>query len=588
MSDDPMEPSDEDRALLADLGRDVQDLILRPTPPEPGVFEFALVLGGTASAGSYTAGALDFLIEALDCFTQHSDAPRHKVVLKLIAGTSGGGVTAAIAARALGYRVPPVSPGTAPTVRRSGNPLYDIWVERLRLERFLDTADLSGGVRSLLSGEPIAQGVDDVTGFGTNAGDPPPQIPPRAWLGAPLRLILTFTNLRGLPDTLAFGHGLSQTYLDHADHARFAVVYPGQAIGPILPDEFVLNFDDTRLPNIASWQTLGDFAQATSAFPLGFPAVVLTRPRAHYAHRLVPLPPGTGGKVHLRRQISAWPGTANPDPLAPDIAYHCLAVDGGAANNEPIELGRTGLAGLLGRNDRDAATANRAVILIDPFAGAADAGPESWTDLLTTAGAIEDTLVQQARYDTRDLLLAADPTVSSRFMLTPRRTAADGTVLTGARAIASGGLRAFIGFACPDFMRHDYLLGRRDCQRFLREEFVLDPDNPLFDPPRWTGAQKRDTWFLYTDPDGKPWLPIIPLVGSAAIPEPTPTWPRGAFNPETVRDAVRARVRGLAETAGSGNLLWSFLGWTAGRAFQFRAADSVIESMKDYFRMAGL
>jgi len=30
--------------------------------------EFALVFGGTVSAGAYTAGAIDFLIEALDCF----------------------------------------------------------------------------------------------------------------------------------------------------------------------------------------------------------------------------------------------------------------------------------------------------------------------------------------------------------------------------------------------------------------------------------------------------------------------------------------------------------------------------------------
>ena len=39
-----------------------------PTVPD-GTFEFALVLGGTVSAGAYTAGAVDFLIEALDCFT---------------------------------------------------------------------------------------------------------------------------------------------------------------------------------------------------------------------------------------------------------------------------------------------------------------------------------------------------------------------------------------------------------------------------------------------------------------------------------------------------------------------------------------
>jgi predicted patatin/cPLA2 family phospholipase len=36
-----------------------------PDPP-PGTFELGLVLGGTVSAGAYTAGALDFLLQALE------------------------------------------------------------------------------------------------------------------------------------------------------------------------------------------------------------------------------------------------------------------------------------------------------------------------------------------------------------------------------------------------------------------------------------------------------------------------------------------------------------------------------------------
>ncbi len=40
-----------------------------PLVPPPNTFELALVLGGTVSAGAYTAGALDFLIEALDSWT---------------------------------------------------------------------------------------------------------------------------------------------------------------------------------------------------------------------------------------------------------------------------------------------------------------------------------------------------------------------------------------------------------------------------------------------------------------------------------------------------------------------------------------
>ena len=80
----PPSPAEIERWFLADPG----------VPPR--TFELALVLGGTVSAGAYTAGALDFLIEALDSWTQlrdanNSTAPRHNVVLRVITGTSGGG-----------------------------------------------------------------------------------------------------------------------------------------------------------------------------------------------------------------------------------------------------------------------------------------------------------------------------------------------------------------------------------------------------------------------------------------------------------------------------------------------------------------
>ena len=46
-----------------------------PEVPD-GTFEFALVLGGTVSAGAYTAGAIDFLIEAFDCLRKHGGMER--------------------------------------------------------------------------------------------------------------------------------------------------------------------------------------------------------------------------------------------------------------------------------------------------------------------------------------------------------------------------------------------------------------------------------------------------------------------------------------------------------------------------------
>jgi hypothetical protein len=75
---------------------DLSWLLTRPPVPDDKTFEIALTLGGTVSAGAYTAGAIDFLIQALDCWEKavaEGDpmAPGHNVVLKVVSGTSGGG-----------------------------------------------------------------------------------------------------------------------------------------------------------------------------------------------------------------------------------------------------------------------------------------------------------------------------------------------------------------------------------------------------------------------------------------------------------------------------------------------------------------
>src|ERR1700746_1104154 len=106
----------------------------QPQPPEH-TYELALVLGGTVAAGCYTAGALDFMIEALDTWSalkgKDPRAPTHNIALRVIAGTSGGGVNAAIMARALAFQFPPVTRGTSSSLLETGNPFYDPWVNRI-------------------------------------------------------------------------------------------------------------------------------------------------------------------------------------------------------------------------------------------------------------------------------------------------------------------------------------------------------------------------------------------------------------------------------------------------------------------------
>src|SRR4051794_41619628 len=104
------------------------------TAGRAGGFEIGLVMAGAVSAGAYTAGVVDFLIQALDQWHEGKRGndprcPRHDVSLKVMAGASAGGMSAAVAAAQLrGHHTP------APDPRPPGpstNKTYDSWVRRI-------------------------------------------------------------------------------------------------------------------------------------------------------------------------------------------------------------------------------------------------------------------------------------------------------------------------------------------------------------------------------------------------------------------------------------------------------------------------
>jgi hypothetical protein len=557
---------------------DIQALFDTPGDVPKGTFELALALGGTVSSGAYTAGVMDFLVEALDTWTT---LPDHQTVLRFMAGTSGGGVCTAIFARAMNYGFPPVSQATPASVAAT-NPFYNIWVNYLNLADMLGTADLdvpAATITSLLNSRPLDDAANVAVGFQGQA-----LAAPRSWLAAPLRIFLTLTNLNGMPYRIDFGSmtlpdgtttNLTQSYVAHADHARFAVVY--QNTTPIFqtarPDEFVLGFDATRLPNALGWPDFGQYALGTAAFPIGLNPRTLSRPLAHYQYRLNDEPAPSGDPPHYWplipdwSAIQDWSGGGIPD------TYAFTVVDGGVCNNEPVELVRTALAGISGTNPRDGVSANRAVIMIDPFAGSSTMTPPLRADVLSTTAALVTTLTQQIRYDTRDVLLAANPDVFSRFMITAQRGSN-----VGDPALATAGLGAFIGFASSAFRRHDYLLGRKNCQDYLRNYLVLPSANPLFDSWRATATFSVKDYEV-TDSDGNSFLPIIPLTGDARVPEVLDAWPVGKFNPETLRPALEARFSRVLSKEFAKGPLTDVLTWLGGVIAEGPASGYVIGLM---------
>ena len=168
-------------------------------------------MAGAVSAGAYTAGAMDYLLEALESWQKAKDlclpgTPKHNVVIEVLTGASAGGMTAVITAAAIQKNFPHVNARNFFSHVGTENPLYDSWVnltERPKCDmmgQMLDSNDITSSpelnpkqeVRSLFNSlfiEKIARRtLDDTT------KDPAIN---RPYFAGNFGLLTTLTNLRG-------------------------------------------------------------------------------------------------------------------------------------------------------------------------------------------------------------------------------------------------------------------------------------------------------------------------------------------------------------------------------------------------------
>jgi len=513
-------------------------------------FEIALALAGAVSAGAYTAGVMDFLFEALDEWHKHrsdparkGQLPNHNVVLRVIAGASAGGINAAITATGCRYDFPPVNLKNA-NVAGSRNPFYDTWVEKIDIHRLLDNSDIDANpsIKSLLNSESLKDLASDIVDWSWGNSKL------RNWLADPFKLLLTVTNLRGVPYTVRFANntGLDHEMVMHRDH--IGVLVPASLNSkPASPPPDIWPLDPANSKQIPGWKVLVDAALASGAFPVALAARSLCRPGSDYDYRFV--------FPHATR-------SGNPDSVVfakPKIdrkgQYTFTAVDGGTMNNEPFEIARVELAGMNGHNPREGNKACRAVIMIDPFTDPRqDTEPKGslWATFLALLTAFKS----QTRFKQIDLTLAEAGDVYSRFMIAPSRRNESRCKVRGSKALASSGLEGFLGLFRRDYRFHDYMLGRRNCQRFLEEVFVLPStqaapgkcspatDNALFD--KWPQAALSNPKYESQNFQRQRSLKhrrIIPLVGTANSEQDQPSWPKYEFSGyEEIRRKIENRI----------------------------------------------
>jgi hypothetical protein len=347
------------------------------------------------------------------------------------------------------------------------------------MSQMMDPADIAGSpdlnpnkeVRSIFNSlfiEKIARRTLDNTVKDTSVNRP--------YFATNLELLTTLTNLRGFNYELEFitAAGKREDRMTmHKDLMHFQLNPSG------------LYQDDGKIPfhfdtsDGLNKQLLIDAAIGTGAFPGGLgPRVIIRDPKFINDNHLLKI---THGKDYL------------VDPLAD---YNSVCVDGGVINNEPYDLSETILIQRrkkeLSENlikgektsielARSASTFDTTILMIDPFPSYDELPANNYFDLLAlkfTAGQLFGAMRQQLMVKTDLLNQAYDDEDFTRFMIAPIRTK---NGVTQKNTIACGSLGGFGGFFSKKFRIHDYMLGRRNCQRFLQQYLCvpISANNPI-------------------------------------------------------------------------------------------------------------
>lgn len=166
-------------------------------------FKIGLCLAGAISAGAYTAGVMDYLIEAMEEWQKRKEdgtpnTPSHQVQIPVIGGASAGGMTGVMTAAALVDPIIPVRKADQSDLLgfNPDNKFYRSWVALTSdnmLSELLNITDLENGkLESALNASFIDQIADEVVKVSAEA---PIQ---RRYITDRLKVFVTLSNLEGM------------------------------------------------------------------------------------------------------------------------------------------------------------------------------------------------------------------------------------------------------------------------------------------------------------------------------------------------------------------------------------------------------
>lgn len=478
---------------------------------KPDTFYIGLCMAGAVSAGAYTAGVMDYLIEALQKWEDRRGrpgVPTHRVEIPVVGGASAGGMTGLLTVANLNKELAPVSGKYEDLVKaQPQNPLYHTWVDLTGeadvFATLLQNDDISeeDKIYSLLNAgfiQKIAAGrVGKVSGEGWKE---------RPYFSENLKVFATLSNLGGFTQTVTFsgaGDRVKKYFLTrHNDYACFTVNTGKEPGKPDKPDAGWVPIDFRTITD-EELELVRTSAMATGAFPIGLRARDVNRKKADVM-----------GLPLLKDFIG--------DPTQIDDPYKMDFVDGGLINNEPFERVRDILFATTNPEGKDSDKQKQdearhdynsfrgTVLMIDPFPSTTEPFKQDRT-LFSVIGHTLSAMIGHLRIKDLKVIQDAAGDPAGQFLIAPSRQVPDGKGgledVDGARAIACGNFEGFGGFLHKDFRIHDFLLGRANCESFLRHHFTVpaNTNNQIF-TNGYAGVPDKT---LFTGKNGG--LQIIPI-----------------------------------------------------------------------------
>lgn len=485
-------------------------------------FYLGLSMAGAVSAGAYTAGFVDYVLEALSEWENaklaqtdnpNSNIPNHNVVIDAIGGASAGGMVGMIATLAL------YSGNWKPVKKvsnvRTGNILYDSWVfldddlslytkqsrGKATFEKMLDTSDINKevGAPSLLNSNPIDAIAERV--FKELPSDASLNKLPK-FISKDLRLLITLTSLRPLDYKIKMSR-IKSKFLDETPSHRIS--------SHDVVAHFKLNYDETNdknqyLPfhphNLSSRDFLIKVTKATGAFPIGL------KPR-YFDDEFT--------TSYLNNSLKVRKSLINDMDILIDSEanpkFQFTAIDGGTINNEPFDEVLRHLIRKHGEPNLE--NPKFGTVLIDPFPNFFDSEITEQTNykvssIMGIIGVLVPTILNQARNKQTDTYGVG----LFKLMAFPRKLKSGKMEIREHPPLATGALEGFGGFLDIKFRQHDFFLGRDNARNFLRGILFLECDkddsNNLFYGVSDAAIEEFRKKVKQDDGSEKIYMPIIP------------------------------------------------------------------------------